>query len=149
MSGDFERGLVDWLIEAGLRDHDEAGLLQGLCDRLQRAGLDLVRVLMASQLLHPQLRARGFLWQGGKIVREDYGGGGPDLGGDWPSSPFYHMVQEGLASLRIRLDDGLERGRFPLLDRLRAEGGTDYFAAARRFTPRPSSPAAAPTPLRA
>ncbi len=135
MSGDAEQELVDWLIEAGLRDHDEAGLLRGLCDRLQRAGLDLVRVLMASQLLHPQLRARGFRWQGGEVVREDYDGTAREPGGDWPQSPFYHMVHEGLSSLRVRLDDGLEPGRFPLLDRLRTEGGTDYFAVARRFTP--------------
>lgn len=136
MPPDAERALIDWLIEAGLRDHDERELLGGLCERLKLAGLGLSRVLMASQLLHPQLQARGFLWRGDGVVREEYGGGaGRDPGGDWPLSPFYHMVHEGLDSLRIRLDHSLTPGRFPLLDRLRAEGGTDYFATARRFTP--------------
>jgi adenylate cyclase len=46
----------------------------------------------------------------------------------WLISPFYAVLKSGQPSLRMRLDDTHVAGRFPILDELRAAGGTDYVA---------------------
>lgn len=132
MTADLERELVDQLIAAGLESADEQAVLDALCQRLDGAGLALCRAYVASEVLHPLHDARGFLWQGAGAAREDYHST-PQQAADWLSSPLSHLVDSGLPELRLRLDDSLVPGRFPLLHRLRAAGGTDYLAFARRF----------------
>jgi len=43
-------------------------------------------------------------------------------------SPFRYLVESNANSMRRHLDGGYQAGEFELLDRLKAEGGTDYFA---------------------
>ncbi len=134
MAADLERELVDWLIAAGLGSPDEQALLDGFCAQLNEAGFGLQRAYIASEILHPLHDARGFVWQGGGSAREDYGyAASPEQEADWQRSPLFYLIDNGLPELRVRLDDSLEPDRFPLLRRLRAEGGTDYLALARRF----------------
>jgi len=132
VSADLERELVDWLIAGGLDSAREQPLLDGLCARLNEAGFALMRAYVASEVLHPLHDARGFVWQGGGAAREDYRST-PEQAADWRSSPLSYLVENELAELRIRLDETLAPGRFPLLHRLRGAGGTDYLAFARRF----------------
>ena len=127
-----ERELVDWLIACGLGSTDEQALLDGLCARLNAAGAALTRAYVASQVLHPLHAARGVVWQGGGAAREDYGSS-PEQQAAWQSSPLAYLVDNDLFELRLRLDHSLAPDRFPLLHRLRAAGGTDYLAFARRF----------------
>lgn len=127
-----ERELVDRLIAAGLESAREQPLLDELCARLNEAGFALTRAYVASEVLHPLHDARGFVWQGGDAAREDYRST-PEQEAAWRHSPLSWLVENDLPELRIRLDDSLAPGRFPLLHRLRGEGGTDYLAFARRF----------------
>ena len=134
MAADLERELVDWLVAAGLGSPDEQDLLDGFCVRLNEAGFGLSRAYIASEILHPLHDARGFVWRGGGSAREDYGySANPEQEADWQRSPLFYIIDRALPELRVRLDDSLEPDRFPLLHRLRAEGGTDYLALARRF----------------
>jgi adenylate cyclase len=131
---DLERELVDWLVDAGLDNGDEQALVDGFCARLNAAGFELLRAFVASEILHPLHDARGFVWRGRGVAREHYGyTESPEQEVDWQKSPLRHLVENGLPSLHLRLDDGLEPGRFPLLHRLRDEGGTDYLAQTRPF----------------
>ena len=132
MTDDIGRELVDWTVAAGLQSADEQELLDGFCARLNEVGFDLARAFIASQILHPLHAARGVVWSGQRAAREDYGFS-PEEEADWQRSPLRHIIDNELPSLHIRLDDTLEPDRFPLLARLRAEGGTDYLAQRRGF----------------
>jgi adenylate cyclase len=128
------RELVDWLVASGLDGVDEQALFDGLCERLNAAGLELVRGYLASEVLHPLHEAKGLFWRPDGSSREDYGvATTPERQAAYENSPLYPIIEEGVPRLRIRLDDSLVPGRFPLLHRLRAEGGTDYFALSHPF----------------
>lgn len=122
--------LIGWLVDGGLRGRHQSELLSELCERLVGLGMPLTRAMVAFDILHPTLDAQGFRWQrSGGITREEYHR--TDRAGDseeWKLSPFAHMVKQNILSLRLRLDRNHVSGVFPLLDRLRAEGATDYLA---------------------
>ncbi len=124
--------LFDWLVAAGLDGTAEEAMFHGLCERLNAAGLELMRGYLAAEVLHPLNEAKGIIWRRDGVSREDYGlVTTPERQADYANSPLYQIIEEGVRRLRIRLDDGLEPGRFPLLHRLRAEAATDYFALAQ------------------
>lgn len=133
MPPDLERQLTDWLIAASLGDADEQMLLDGYCERLNAAGFGLVRAYMASEVLHPLHEASGFVWRECGSAREDYSFMTKESEANWQKSPFFHVLENDLPRLRLRLDDSLEAGRFPLLHQLRAEGASDYLALACSF----------------
>lgn len=124
--------LVDWIVATALKSADEQALLDGFCARLNDAGFEMARAFMASQILHPLHDARGVVWRGNGASREDYGFSSEDEA-DWRRSPLYHIIENQLPSLRLRLDETLRTDHFPLLLRLREEGGTDYVAMSRKF----------------
>ena len=133
MTDDLGRELVDWIVTTALASTDEQALLDGLCARLNAAGLELARAFVASEILHPLHDARSVVWRGHGAARKDYGGN-PEDEADWQRSPLFHIIENELPTLRIRLDDTLVPGRYPLLHQLRDdEGGTDYLAQMRGF----------------
>lgn len=127
--------LVEWLVARGLDCADEQALLDGLCERLNAAGLELVRGYLASEVLHPLHEAKAYVWRREGVVREDYGYvTTPERQANYENSPLYLIIEKGMRRLHIPLDDTLEPGRFPLLHELRAEGATDYFALSHPFS---------------
>ena len=127
------RALIDWVVDSSLKGSSEGDLLNGLCDRLVEAGLPLTRAMSGSGILHPTIDSRGYIWKrGGDIAREDYSRESP--GENWVKSPFYRLWAGNEKSLRRRLDDEYQAGEFELLDRLKAEGATDYLAFINRHT---------------
>ncbi|MEO1017668.1 MAG: adenylate/guanylate cyclase domain-containing protein, partial [Pseudomonadota bacterium] len=123
------------LITAGLSAHREDTVMETLCRGLIDAGLDLHRVAVGSEVLHPIFGARGITWMPEHgVAVEDFDRDRAD-GEDWLRSPFHFMLKNEIPKLRLRLDDTFEEGRFPLLDRLRREGATDYFAMVTDFAP--------------
>ena len=134
MTDDLGRELVDWIVATALESADEQALIDGFCARLNEAGFNLVRAFVASEILHPLHDARGVVWRGNGAARENYGDEtNPEHDAEWQRSPLHYVIQNELQSLRLRLDDTLEPGRFPLLQELRDEGGTDYVAHMRNF----------------
>jgi adenylate cyclase len=134
MPPDAERDIADWLVDADLNGADERALFSGLCDRLGLAGVGIARAYLASEVLHPLIGARGYVWEGEAAVREDYGHDGIGVvDPNWRRSPFFLMLDQSLDRLHVRLDASLEPRRFPLLDRLKTQGCTDYLALGRRM----------------
>ncbi len=124
------QSLTDWLIAQSLAGKAEAVLLTGLCERMVEAGVRLLRVSSATDLLHPSVGGQGVIWRrAGTAERESYPHGSTPEGEEIRRlSPFHHLVVNRLPRLRRRLDDAHQPGEFPLLDRLKAEGATDYLA---------------------
>ena len=124
--------ICDWVVRSALAGADDIAILAGICERLNDAGLALVRASVANGLLDPTLGARGVRWlraSGGEeegFVRRDES----DPNGNWLNSPFHALVESREPSLRRRLDASYVRGEFPMLDRFQDEGATDYVAFA-------------------
>lgn len=119
--------IVRWLLE----DERRLGarttmLIDRFARRLVEAGLPLERVSVHIQQLHPQLAARGFLW-------EAEAGGAVEMGFEhsarnrtgYLASPV-RLIFEGGGPTRRRLADPACPRDFPILRDLEERGVTDY-----------------------
>ena len=139
--GELGRNIIDlniWATRQGLLGVDTPVLLGGLCRRLVAAGVPLWRVFAGMRTLHPQWAGYGYTWQ------SEFDAVEPaqfERGGDYEeavaNSPFGQLIEAAQAGgttdlqryLRRRLGGPLARLDFPQLERLAADGATDYFAA--------------------
>jgi adenylate cyclase len=122
----------DWIIDAALAGSGEPEILTGVCERVAAAGIPLLRVLLANDLLDPTFDARGLVWHRGRAAVEEAFARTSDAAAtqSWERSPFFRLVTTRETELRRRLDATYRRGEFPLLDELQAQGATDYVALA-------------------
>jgi adenylate cyclase len=120
--------LIDAMIAHGLAGTDEHTLLDDLCRGLTSAGVPLLRVVAASDVLHPSFEARMVRWNRDRDVERielAHSGGSDD---SWRRDPFGRLHLSGETRFRRRLGPDLEPGYSELLERLRDEGATDYAA---------------------
>jgi adenylate cyclase len=130
--------LQEWLISGGLDGIEEADLLRGTCERLQAAGMQLWRGVVAAEYLHPTVEGHFFEWRrlragvdGREFDRADWS----ERDDEWLNSPYYHLHATKERRLRRHRRDGVYReGQFPVIDKLLGEGATDYLAYIIPFT---------------
>lgn len=140
----------EWLMEQSLLAPPLEQLIPRLADRARAAGLPVDRLHMATNLLHPQFRSISFTWRARQsLVAEAHR---PDASSaqNWMLSPFKPMIDEAerqlraindpqarreatVPPLRLHLERGEGLGRYPVLDEIVAEGGTDYVACIIAF----------------
>ena len=124
------RALTDWIVAEGLADSGEDLLIDGLCGRLQAAGVPLERCNIGVDTLHPILLGTSFVWSAAEgLERHDYKhSDAEEVDRLWLSSPFHHLYSRDETWLRLRpgrqQDPALPH--FPILDELAAAGATDY-----------------------
>lgn len=127
--------LQEWLVANALADAEESALLQGVCERLCAAGMDLWRGAAAIDSLHPTVEGHFYEWRrtkgqaGGREYERN------NVAEDkWQQSPFFRLLETRERRLRRRLGDNYRQGEFPMVDDLVAEGVTDYLAYVIPFT---------------
>jgi len=131
---DAKNEINAWIVRAALGGANEIDILAGTCERMNAAGVSLVRASVAGNLLDPTFDARLVRWlrdQGGVeegVPRTDDAA----TVDDWKRSPFFSLVEGGQQMLRRRLDATYRRGEFAMLDRFQDQGVTDYVAFASR-----------------
>jgi adenylate cyclase len=127
--------LADWIVAQGLDGAPETALLDGLCARLTADGVPLLRVNICQPTLHPVIGGHLFIWRRGEpaAVEEDWARNVAAAGRDYVRTPFGDMMRTATPQLRRRLVAGENRSEFPMLDRFRAAGATDYFALQTTF----------------
>jgi len=127
--------LIQWIVSEGLKGTPETQLLDGVCARLTAAGLPLLRVNISQPTLHPVIGGHLFIWQrdSGTALQEDWQRNVAAAGKDYARTPFEHMMTSGVQRLRCRLSSGEGCDEFPMLDRFRNAGATDYFALQNDF----------------
>ena len=137
MSDELERSpavhaISDWLVHQGLWRADVPTLLGGYCERLVAAGVPIWRGYLSALTLHPRVRGVGCSWRPAQGAQSELYIYRPQPSDDYLVSPFAHMFEQGLPSLRVPLagDGAIE---FPLLARFRDEGATDYLAHVQSF----------------
>jgi adenylate cyclase len=130
--GPAVQAIADWLVHQGLWRADVPTLLGGYCERLVAAGVPLWRGYLSALTLHPRVRGVGCSWRPAQGAQSELYIYRPEPSEDYLVSPFAHMFEQGLPSLRVPLA-GEEPIEFPLLARFRAEGATDYLAHVQSF----------------
>jgi adenylate cyclase len=121
----------EWIVSATLAGTHEVAILAGIGERLNAAGISLVRVSVATDLLDPTFDGRGVRWlrdQGGLEETFERDAEGTIVSENFPQSPFGFLLRSGQPTLRRRLDGTYRRGEFEMLDRFQDQGATDYVA---------------------
>lgn len=124
------QGVIDGLIAQSLAGKTATELLTGLCERLVETGVQLLRVSTASDFLHPTVGGLALVWQRDDTTTQaSHPRRGTPEGADLSrQSPFDHLFNNRLARRRWRFDESYRPGEFPMLDRLKEKGATEYFA---------------------
>jgi adenylate cyclase len=123
-----------WAVREGLRGASAHDLFDGICRLLVADGVPLWRGSVGMRTLHPQWSGYGYLWRRDlNALQPDHWAHGIEIGPQWQSSPFRHLVHraesgERNPSLRRQLFAGPEVCDFPVLHELLAAGATDYFS---------------------
>ena len=128
--------IADWIARESLDGLPEDGLLAGVAERLVAAGLPLTRMVIGTDTLHPVIEGTVFRWDAGRgVITEKYDRVQRQVSREARSaSPFFHLYETGSQILRRRLEGPHHRpGEFPVLDRVRGDGGSDYVAFLLRF----------------
>jgi adenylate cyclase len=102
--------LMNWLVGQGLTGLPENELIRGFCERCRAGGLDLSRVLVFIDTLHPIYEGRGFRWNDVETNEADsfeYGSSNQgEASRNWRRSVFHHMLENGHDEFIVDLADG-------------------------------------------
>ena len=116
-----------WLLAEGRHIPRTRDLVGALCQRLIAAGMPLWRIVLSVRTIHPQILSTVYYWvrDADSVVINR----GHDIVTDpiYLNSPF-KVIHDGAGALRRRLADRTPPLDFPVLEELRAQGGTDYVA---------------------
>lgn len=128
--------LAAWLLQQGLDGASRTDILQGYCQRLVDMGLPLMRVHLAQRAYNPQFGGIGFDWlRKGGVSYERYERSERPVE-QWLASPMFHLMEQGLTEFHEPMTSAGYSSHFPLLNRLKALGATEYFATGLLFEKR-------------
>ena len=119
--------LIPWLLEGGLRGRPVTQTIDGYCERLVSLGVPLWRVTVGYLLIHPLYGGADYGWSAatGETTRSYYPRDAIKSDG-FRNSPYFHALSDEIAFSRYRLGDGPCDPEFPIFERLRGDGVTDY-----------------------
>ncbi len=128
-------GIAEWIVAEGLRGASEVELLDALCEKLVEAGVPLLRANVAEETLHPLIFGYAAIWERGKkTVLETWERTVEDAGMEYYRSPFGDMIEHGLEKIRHRIFAESAPTEYPLVERLKDEGATDYLALRSNYS---------------
>jgi adenylate cyclase len=109
-------------------------LFEACCSGLSGGGVPLRRALVSFRILHPLYEAASLIWTEGGVKNELHRQDG-ETREQWLRSPLYQLHSKRLPMLRRRLRGPNAQLDFPLLEELKAAGGTDYVCLGIPFNP--------------
>ena len=125
--------IVDWLDAGAEPARRPQDVLLQLCRRLVDQGIALYRVAVFVRTLHPNVAARVFIWHEPRNTVEIISAPvGIQDTEQYRTSPVRVVFNEHV-EIRRRIGDPDCALDFPILEELRAEGATDFFALPVRF----------------
>ena len=124
--------ISDWLTEQGLVRASLETLLEGLCERLTQMGFPLMRGYISGRTLHPTISVLACDWRPNVGVKADAHAHQDSASELYLKSPIKRILDLGLPDLRVRLTAD-QASEFPLCEKLREEGATDYIVLHTSF----------------
>ncbi len=122
-------GLAQWTLQQGLHETTVSDLVQGFGQRLVAGGVPVSRISIGGMILHPVFGAFDIVWEAdhdqvsvNRVSRSLL------TTPKFQNAPFFHMPANSITFLRQSLEQAEPEQNFPLFERLRAAGNTDYFA---------------------
>ena len=126
---------VAWLLTEGSNITNAAELVERLARRLVGAGIPLWRLVCLIRTLHPQVIGVRYVWRLDAGISEELAPLHDNLHPlHYPDSPMGAILDGTLANIRRRLDVPGIKLDFPIFQRLRTEGATDYVAMSLPFS---------------
>ena len=132
--GHVSGALVDWLLREAWQSADPVSLTRALGNRFVEDGIAVFRLNVVIWALHPEHAGIAYVWNRDsdqvEIRRASY----DDLvSAGYQTSPIRH-VSEGMGGVRQCLKSEKTEFSFPVMNELRAQGGTDYVAMPLPFS---------------
>lgn len=125
--------ITEWLDHGAAPATMPQEVLKLLCHRLVAQGIPLHRVAVFVRTLHPNVAGRGFIWHEPQniveIVTAELGIQDTE---QYQKSPVRVVFTQHI-EVRSRIEGRAGPLEFPILEDLRKEGATDFFAAPMRF----------------
>lgn len=123
-----QAAILDRLARSSLSGEPYETLFADLCQSITAAGVPVSRAHFSTATLHPMINAVGITWYPASgAVRENFQHGGAEKT-VWRESPFFYMLNEKVAELRVPLLEMGNGPEFPVFDTFRAQGLTDWIA---------------------
>jgi adenylate cyclase len=125
---DTLEGVSDWLIDAARLNSPFAEVVDEFSWRLIAAGMPLLAVTLHGETLHPQFLGATYLWwrdlgETHTLMIEH------EIAGRVPyAENLVRRVREGGETLRLRLDEPVQRPHFALFSELKPRGATEFLA---------------------
>jgi adenylate cyclase len=125
--------ITHWLLDEARHLKRSRDVIEQLCERLVAAGVPLMRAMVNVRTIHPQILSTGYRWNRGESAVAM--NRGHDLIADpmYLDSPF-KVIHDGAGGIRRRLNDPEVALDFPVLEQIKAEGGTDYLVVPLVFS---------------
>ena len=121
--------VAEWLLDDARRLSSPSALFDEFCWRLVGQDIPLWRATVSIATLDPRARAYGYRWRRERGLTEEFRVPHDIFtSNDYRDSPIRAVIENG-GTVRYRLEDEDQIRSYPLLQSLRAEGGTDYFAS--------------------
>lgn len=121
--------IIEWLLDPESRELTLPQLIEQLGERLNAAGLSLLRVTTSIHTLHPEVFVRTVRWFRGRPVESMRVPHSIQQSPDYIGSPVQE-IYEGAAEIRHRLEGASFPLRYAQLGSLLSLGATDYCAHA-------------------
>jgi adenylate cyclase len=129
--GDRVGPVFGWLLRDAWRHLGPRELTESFVRLLRAEDPDLIRLFVGVYIVHPLVRAAGYCWENGAndgAVGEFDAPHSAAPSPDWLTSPMRPLFEDGLPEVRIDMGDPEAIAPYPLLQRLRGLGATDYLA---------------------
>lgn len=119
--------LEEFLALSAVRDAPPEAILEGFAERAREHGIPLARMMVAWRLFDARYRSQALVWHKDRgLAVERFDRHQATESDDYLKSPIHHILTCEEDVVRRRIDPPDNRGGFPILEELRAQGLTDY-----------------------
>ncbi|MDB5486766.1 MAG: adenylate/guanylate cyclase protein [Reyranella sp.] len=126
--------LTGWLAQAGLRNAPLEELVDGFGRRVNEVGLQIKRLFVGMNTLHPMVRARSLIWDAGQGIGQHFEFAHSEIDStQLQQSPFATMLRGGMPEQRRRIDRSGDMPDLPVFEELRAAGVTEWIGSIHPF----------------
>ena len=123
-------GLTGWLLKQGYQKLDLAELIRGMGQRLVAGGYPIHRIAIGGMILHPVFGALDVTWEAqSDTVRNDKMPRSGFTLAEFQNAPFFYSSVNQLPFERYHIEGGDLEREFPIFNKFRTQGVTDYIVA--------------------